>query len=94
MTSQGSAYTRFRLALDSGNATVAYATATELDFVSLPDALELVLRLTTRLVTDSAWVDDARRGASRAPPRSDSNRSVRALAGKKRAEVDSLSIEE
>ena len=43
MTSQGSAYPRFRRALDSRNATVALATATELDFVSLPDALELVL---------------------------------------------------
>jgi hypothetical protein len=43
VTAQGSAYTRFRRALDSRNATVAYATATELDFVSLPDSLELVL---------------------------------------------------
>ena len=33
------------------NATVAFATATELDFVSLPDALELILLL----------VDDPRR---------------------------------
>ena len=45
MTSQGSAYARFRRALDSRNATVALATATELDFVSLPDALEIVLLL-------------------------------------------------
>ena len=51
MTAQGSAYARFRRALDSQNATVALATATELDFVSLPDALELVLLL----------VDDPRR---------------------------------
>jgi hypothetical protein len=51
VTSQGSAYARFRRALDSHNATVALATATELDFVSLPDALELVLLL----------VDDPRR---------------------------------
>jgi hypothetical protein len=43
VTSQGSAYARFRRALDSQNATVAYATATELDFVGLSDALELVL---------------------------------------------------
>jgi hypothetical protein len=35
VTSQGSPYARFRRALDSRNATVAYATATELDFVSL-----------------------------------------------------------
>ena len=51
VTSQGSPYARFRRALDSQNATVALATATELDFVSLPDALELVLLL----------VDDPRR---------------------------------
>jgi hypothetical protein len=51
VTSQGAAYARFRRALDSDNATVAMATATELDFVSLPDALELVLLL----------VDDPRR---------------------------------
>jgi hypothetical protein len=51
VTSRGSAYARFRRALDSGNATVAFATATELDFVSLPDALELMLLL----------VDDPRR---------------------------------
>ena len=51
VTSQGSSYARFRRALDTRNATVAMATATELDFVSLPDALELVLLL----------VDDPRR---------------------------------
>ena len=51
LTSQGSPYARFRRALDSHNATGALATATELDFVSLPDALELVLLL----------VDDPRR---------------------------------
>ena len=51
MTAQGSAYARFRRALDSRNATGALATATELDFVSLPDALELVLLL----------VDDSKR---------------------------------
>lgn len=45
VTSQGSPYARFRRALDSNNATVALATATEPDFVSLPDALELVLLL-------------------------------------------------
>jgi hypothetical protein len=33
----------FRRALDSRNATVALATATELDFVSLPAALVLLL---------------------------------------------------
>jgi DNA-binding FadR family transcriptional regulator len=51
VTAQGSAYARFRRALDSRNATVAFASATELDFVSLPDALELVLLV----------VDDPRR---------------------------------
>jgi hypothetical protein len=40
VTSQGSPYSRFRRALDSRNATVAFATATELDFVSVPDALD------------------------------------------------------
>jgi hypothetical protein len=45
VTSQCSPYAHFRRALDSRNATVAFATATELDFVSLPDALELVLLL-------------------------------------------------
>jgi hypothetical protein len=45
VTSQGSAYARFRRALDSRKATVALATAAELDFVNLPDALELVLLL-------------------------------------------------
>lgn len=51
VTAQGAAYAHFRRALDSRNVTLALATATELDFVSLPDALELVLLL----------VDDPRR---------------------------------
>lgn len=45
VTSQGSAYGRLRRALDTGNATIALAAAAELDFVSLPDALEIVLLL-------------------------------------------------
>jgi hypothetical protein len=45
VTSQGSAYGRLRRALDAGNATIALAAAAELDFVSLPDALEIVLLL-------------------------------------------------
>ena len=45
MTSQGSAYGRLRRALDTGNPTIALAAAADLDFVSLPDALELVLLL-------------------------------------------------
>jgi hypothetical protein len=43
--SQGSAYGRLRRALDTRNPTIALAAAAELDFVSLPDALELVLLL-------------------------------------------------
>jgi hypothetical protein len=43
--SQGSAYGRLRRALDTGNPTIALAAAAELDFVSLPDALELLLLL-------------------------------------------------
>ena len=43
VTSQGSAYGRLRRALDTGNPTIALAAAAELDFVSLPDALELRL---------------------------------------------------
>jgi hypothetical protein len=45
VTAQGSAYARFRRALDTGNVTIALAAAAELDFVSRPDALELVLLL-------------------------------------------------
>ena len=45
MTSQGSAYGRLRRALDTGNPTIALAAAADLDYVSLPDALELVLLL-------------------------------------------------
>jgi hypothetical protein len=45
VTSQGSAYGRLRRALDTGNVTIALAAAADLDYVSLPDALELVLLL-------------------------------------------------
>jgi hypothetical protein len=45
VTSQGSAYGRLRRALDTGSATTALAAAAELDWVSLPDALEIVLLL-------------------------------------------------
>jgi hypothetical protein len=44
-------YARFRRALDLRNMTVAYTTATELDFVGLAEAFELVLLV----------VDDPRR---------------------------------
>jgi hypothetical protein len=45
VTSQGSAYGRFRRALDGGNATIALAAAAELSHVGLADALELLLLL-------------------------------------------------
>jgi hypothetical protein len=45
VTSQGSAYMRFRRALDRGNATEALSAASELQFVSLAEALELTLLL-------------------------------------------------
>ena len=41
VTWQGSAYGRFRRALDGGNATIALAAAAELDFVSLPDGCRI-----------------------------------------------------
>jgi glucose-6-phosphate-specific signal transduction histidine kinase len=40
---QGSVYARFRRALDGGIPTIALAAATEVYFVSLPDALEVAL---------------------------------------------------
>ena len=45
MTAQGSAYMRFRRALDRGNVTEALSAASELDFVGLSEALELTLLL-------------------------------------------------
>jgi uncharacterized membrane protein len=45
VTAQGSAYMRFRRALDRGNVTEALSAASELDFVSLAEALELTLLL-------------------------------------------------
>jgi hypothetical protein len=45
VTAQGSAYTRFRRALDRGNLTEALSAAAELDFVGLAEALELTLLL-------------------------------------------------
>jgi hypothetical protein len=45
VTAQGSAYMRFRRALDRGNVTEALSSAAELDFVSLAEALELTLLL-------------------------------------------------
>ena len=45
MTSQGSAFTRFRRALDRENVTEALSAATELPHVGLAEALELCLLL-------------------------------------------------
>jgi hypothetical protein len=45
VTAQGSAYTRFRRALDWGNVTEALSAASELGFVGLAEALELTLLL-------------------------------------------------
>jgi hypothetical protein len=46
VTSQGSAYHRFRRALDRGNVTEALSSASELEHVGLSEALELCLLLT------------------------------------------------
>ena len=48
MTAQGSAYTRFRRALDRRDVTEALSGAAELQFVSLAEALELTLLLADR----------------------------------------------
>ena len=45
VTSEGSAYGRFRRALDTGNANLALAAAADLEHVGLADALELLLLL-------------------------------------------------
>ncbi len=45
MTAQGSAYHRFRRALDRGNVTEALSAAAELQFVGLTEALEFTLLL-------------------------------------------------
>jgi hypothetical protein len=45
MTSQGSAYTRFRRALQTGNLTLVRAAAAELPQVQLGDALDICLLL-------------------------------------------------
>jgi hypothetical protein len=45
VTSQGSAFMRFRRALDQRKATEALSAATELQFVGLTEALELTLLL-------------------------------------------------
>jgi hypothetical protein len=45
VTAQGSAYHRFRRALDRGNVTEALSSASELESVGLTEALELCLLL-------------------------------------------------
>ena len=45
VTAQGSAYIRFRRALDRGSVTEALSAASELQFVGLAEALELTLLL-------------------------------------------------
>ena len=55
MTSQGSAYGRFRRALDTGNATLALAAAADLEHVGLADALELLLLMLAMPATASAF---------------------------------------
>jgi hypothetical protein len=48
VSSQGSAYHRFRRALDRGNVTEALSAATEIPVVGLVEALELTLLLADR----------------------------------------------
>jgi hypothetical protein len=48
MTSSGSAYARFRRALESGNLTLVRTTAAELPNVSLDDALHVCVLLRDR----------------------------------------------
>jgi hypothetical protein len=43
MTSDGSAYSRFRRALETGNIHLVVTAALELPYISLPDALRIVL---------------------------------------------------
>jgi hypothetical protein len=45
MTSQGSPYARFARALATGNGSIAWAAATELEHLSVDDVLALVLLL-------------------------------------------------
>jgi hypothetical protein len=45
MTSDGSPYTRFRRALETGNETLVFAAAHELPHVNLDDALRICLLL-------------------------------------------------
>jgi hypothetical protein len=59
MTSEGSAYTRFRRALSTGNLNLIRAAAAELPRVGLPDALEVCLLMR----------DQDRRGFERAAVR-------------------------
>jgi hypothetical protein len=55
VTAQGSAYHRFRRALDRGNATEALSAASELEHVGLAEALELCLLLADREPQRFGW---------------------------------------
>jgi hypothetical protein len=48
VNSQGSAYSRFRRALDRGNVTEALSAASEIQVVGLVEALELTLLIADR----------------------------------------------
>ena len=48
MTSDGSPYSRFQRAIRSGNLALIHATAAELPYVPLPDALAILLVLDAR----------------------------------------------
>ncbi|MEK6251844.1 MAG: hypothetical protein AABM43_07850 [Actinomycetota bacterium] len=63
MTSQGSAYGRFRKSLDRGNVNFALEAAAELETVSLADALELCVLLAA--AGDSRYQAAARRWLGR-----------------------------
>jgi hypothetical protein len=64
VTTQGSAYARFRRALNRGNVTDALSAAAELEHVGLIDALELVLLL-AREGDERRFRRGAVRGAAR-----------------------------
>ena len=76
MTAQGSAYMRFRRALDRGNVSEALSAAAELQFVSLAEALELTLLLADREPISTSGQPFAGTSASRR--RSRTSTSVRA----------------
>jgi hypothetical protein len=91
VTSQGSAYVRFRRALDRGNVTEALSAGAELDHVGLNEALELCLLLRDKAPDRSSELPSAGTGASAARstlpsrrPRPSSRRSSSYVAERKR----------